>query len=100
DCDRAPLYARQVDGGDKPGHDNGTTMVQFTLPKNSKVKQGKAWNPPPKGAEKGRWREYRIYRFDPDTGENPRLDTYWVDMNDCGPMVLYGLIWIKNNLDP
>ena len=26
-------------------------MVQFTLPKNSKVKQGKAWNPPPEGAE-------------------------------------------------
>ena len=75
-------------------------MVQFTLPKNSKVKQGKAWNPPPEGAEKGRWREYRIYRFDPDTGENPRLDTYWVDMNDCGPMVLDGLIWIKNNVDP
>lgn len=75
-------------------------MVQFTLPKNSKVKQGKAWNPPPEGAEKGRYREYRIYRFDPDTGENPRLDTYWVDMNDCGPMVLDGLIWIKNNVDP
>src|SRR6188768_3221775 len=75
-------------------------MVQFTLPKNSKVKQGKAWNPPPEGAEKARYREYRIYRFDPDTGENPRLDTYWVDMNDCGPMVLDGLIWIKNNVDP
>ena len=75
-------------------------MVQFTLPKNSKVKQGKAWNPPPEGAEKGCWREYRIYRFDPDIGENPRLDTYWVDMNDCGPMVLDGLIWIKNKVDP
>ena len=39
-------------------------MVQFTLPKNSKVRQGKAWNPPPSGAKEGRWREYRIYRFD------------------------------------
>ena len=53
----------------------GLKMVQFTLPKNSKVKQGKAWNPPPEGAEEGRWREYRIYRFDPDTGENPRNST-------------------------
>ena len=35
-------------------------MVHFTLPKNSKVKQGKAWNPPPAGSEDGRWREYRI----------------------------------------
>ncbi|MGZ5917352.1 MAG: 2Fe-2S iron-sulfur cluster-binding protein, partial [Methyloceanibacter sp.] len=75
-------------------------MVQFTLPTNSKVKQGKAWNPPPEGAEEGRWREYRIYRFDPETGENPRLDTYWVDMAECGPMVLDALIWIKNTIDP
>ena len=75
-------------------------MVEFTLPKNSKVQPGKAWNPPPQGAEAGRWREYRIYRFDPDKAENPRLDTYWVDMKECGPMVLDGLIWIKNNIDP
>ena len=40
-------------------------MVQFTLPKNSKVTTGKAWNPPPEGTQVGRWREYRIYRFDP-----------------------------------
>ena len=75
-------------------------MVQFTLPKNSKVKKGKAWNSPPAGAEQGRWREYRIYRFDPENGENPRIDTYWVDMNECGPMVLDALIWIKNTIDP
>ena len=75
-------------------------MVQFTLPKNSKVKKGKAWNPPPAGAEVGRGREYRIYRFDPETGENPRVDNYWVDMKECGPMVLDALIWIKNNIDP
>ena len=50
-------------------------MVQFTLPKNSKVSRGKAWNPPPSGAPEARYRVYRIYRFDPDTGENPRLDT-------------------------
>src|SRR5581483_7063624 len=77
----------------------GLAMVQFTLPRNSKVTKGKAWNPPPQGAEDGRWREYRIYRYDPETGENPRLDTYWVDMNECGPMVLDALIWIKNNVD-
>ena len=43
-------------------------MVQFTLPRNSKVKQGKAWNPPPSGAPEARYRVYRIYRFDPETG--------------------------------
>src|SRR3972149_6911590 len=75
-------------------------MVQFTLPKNSKVRRGKAWTPPPEGKEEGRWREYRVYRFDPETGENPRVDTYWVDMDECGPMVLDALIWIKNKIDP
>src|ERR1051325_9708657 len=75
-------------------------MVQFTLPKNSKVKKGKAWNPPAAGAEVGRWREYRIYRFDPETDGTRRVETYWVDMKDCGRMVLAAMIWIKNNIDP
>ena len=38
--------------------------------------------------------------YDALKAENPRLDTYWVDMKECGPMVLDGLIWIKNNVDP
>ncbi|ODA68171.1 Succinate dehydrogenase iron-sulfur subunit [Methyloligella halotolerans] len=74
-------------------------MVELTLPKNSKIKKGKTWNPPPKDAEKNRWREYKVYRYDPDTEENPRVDTYWVDTADCGPMVLDALLWIKNNVD-
>ncbi|WP_245329344.1 2Fe-2S iron-sulfur cluster-binding protein, partial [Bradyrhizobium canariense] len=44
-------------------------------------------------------REFQVYRWNPDDGRNPRLDTYFVDMSDCGPMVLDGLIWIKNNID-
>jgi succinate dehydrogenase / fumarate reductase iron-sulfur subunit len=72
-------------------------MVQLTLPKNSKVTAGKAWERP-KGAS--RLREYRIYRYDPDSGGNPRTDTYFVDLDDCAPMVLDGLIWIKNKVDP
>ena len=66
-------------------------MVEFTLPKNSKVTEGKAW-PAPAGARN--LREYRIYRWNPDDGHNPRLDTYQVDVGDCGPMVLDALIWI------
>ena len=45
-------------------------------------------------------REYRIYRWNPDDGHNPRIDTYQVDLGDCGPMVLDALIWIKNKIDP
>ena len=72
-------------------------MVQFTLPKNSKITQGKTW-PRPVNAKSQR--ECRIYRWSPDDRRNPRIDTYYVDTGDCGPMVLDGLIWIKNNVDP
>jgi len=72
-------------------------MVEFTLPKNSRVTQGKAWPAPLQARD---LREYRIYRWNPDDGNNPRLDTYYVDLDDCGPMVLDGLIWIKNKVDP
>src|ERR1700682_6249692 len=72
-------------------------MVEFTLPKNSKVTEGKTWAYPT-GAHDVR--EYRIYRWNPDDGKNPHLDTYYVDTGDCGPMVLDALIWIKNNIDP
>ena len=72
-------------------------MVQLTLPKNSKVTTGKVW-PKPEGAK--RLREYRVYRYDPDTGANPRMDTYFIDRDDVAPMVLDGLIYIKNAIDP
>ncbi|EIM75190.1 succinate dehydrogenase iron-sulfur subunit [Nitratireductor sp. B36] len=72
-------------------------MVEITLPKNSRVKEGKVW-PKPEGATN--LREYKIYRWSPDDEENPRVDTYYIDMDDCGPMVLDGLIYIKNKIDP
>ena len=71
-------------------------MVQLTLPKNSTVKKGKSWNKP--GAS-GKWKEFRIYRWTPDDDENPRIDSYWIDLEDCGPMVLDALIKIKGDID-
>jgi succinate dehydrogenase / fumarate reductase iron-sulfur subunit len=72
-------------------------MVELTLPRNSKPVEGKVW-PKPEGAT--RLEELRVYRYDPDGEANPRIDTYYVDRDDCGPMVLDALIWIKNNIDP
>jgi len=72
-------------------------MVHFTLPRNSKVAAGKTWNRPEGG---GDWKEFRIYRWDPDVEGNPHFDTYWVDAARCGPMVLDALIKIKNEIDP
>ena len=71
-------------------------MAEFTLPKNSKVQQGKTW-PKPQG---NRLQDFKIYRWNPDDGQNPRIDTYHVDMDKCGPMVLDALIKIKNEHDP
>jgi succinate dehydrogenase / fumarate reductase iron-sulfur subunit len=75
-------------------------MVEFTLPKNSRVTEGKAWPLPKKATGSKGTRDYRVYRYDPDSGANPHMDTYTVDLDDCGPMVLDALIWIKNKIDP
>jgi succinate dehydrogenase / fumarate reductase, iron-sulfur subunit len=72
-------------------------MAEFSLPKNSRMTEGRIW-PRPDGAKTVK--EFRIYRYDPDTGANPRIDTYFVDREDCGPMVLDGIIWIKSKIDP
>jgi succinate dehydrogenase / fumarate reductase, iron-sulfur subunit len=71
-------------------------MAEFTLPANSKVKVGNTW-PKPEGAKSVR--AFKVYRYDPDKGENPRVDTYPIDMDQCGPMVLDALIKIKNEID-
>jgi succinate dehydrogenase / fumarate reductase iron-sulfur subunit len=72
-------------------------MAEFLLPPDSRVKAGKSFKAP---AGVSNIRRFMIYRYDPDSGENPRLDTYEVDMDTCGPMVLDALIKIKNEIDP
>ena len=72
-------------------------MVQLRLPKNSRVLTGKTW-PMPKGATN--IRKFKVYRWSPDDNENPRVDTYFVDIDTCGPMILDALIKIKSEIDP
>jgi succinate dehydrogenase / fumarate reductase iron-sulfur subunit len=72
-------------------------MAELALPKNSRLVEGKSW---PKPAGANNLREFKIYRWDPDGESNPRLDTYYVDLDDCGPMILDAIIWIKNKVDP
>src|SRR5882724_8693965 len=71
-------------------------MAEFTLPANSKVGAGKIV-PAPAGAK--RVKAFKVYRWNPDDGQNPRLDTFEVDLDACGPMVLDALIKIKNEVD-
>ncbi len=72
-------------------------MAEFRLPTHSRVQKGKDYRVTG-GA--GPVRRFVVYRYDPDSGENPRLDTYEVDTASCGPMVLDALIKIKNEIDP
>jgi succinate dehydrogenase / fumarate reductase iron-sulfur subunit len=73
-------------------------MVQLTLPPGSRIdKHGKV-HKAPAGAKQPV--TFRVYRYDPDTGANPRIDSYEIDMAACGPMVLDALIKIKNEVDP
>jgi succinate dehydrogenase / fumarate reductase iron-sulfur subunit len=71
-------------------------MAMITLPKNSRVVEGDTYSAP---ADAKNVKRFKVYRWDPDTGKNPRLDTYDVDMDACGPMVLDALIKIKNEVD-
>jgi succinate dehydrogenase / fumarate reductase iron-sulfur subunit len=71
-------------------------MVEFNLPANSKVQEGKTF-PVPAGATN--IKAFKVYRWSPDDDDNPRVDTYHVDLDDCGPMVLDALIKIKNEVD-
>ena len=72
-------------------------MVEFALPANSKIGSGKSW-PKPEAAQTTK--TFKVYRWNPDDGENPRIDTFEVDLDSCGPMVLDALIKIKNEVDP
>jgi succinate dehydrogenase / fumarate reductase iron-sulfur subunit len=62
-------------------------MVQLSLPKNSTVVVGNTFIAA-SGAT--RVKTFRVYRWSPDDDANPRIDTYEVDLDTCGPMVLLG----------
>ena len=77
-------------------HSLNWKMAEFSLPANSVVKERKTF-PAPSGATNTK--KFKIYRYDPDSGDNPRLDTFVIDLDDCGPMVLDALNKIKNETD-
>jgi len=71
-------------------------MVEIRLPQNSKVLKGNRFelnrNVPNK-------KVLEIYRYDPDSTSNPRKDYFEIDIDECGPMVLDALIYIKSKID-
>jgi succinate dehydrogenase / fumarate reductase iron-sulfur subunit len=71
-------------------------MAELTLPAGSRPKPGQSFKAPA-GAK--RVKTFKIYRWDPDKGGNPTIDSYEIDLDACGPMVLDALIKIKNEID-
>ncbi|MDX2050506.1 MAG: succinate dehydrogenase iron-sulfur subunit [Rickettsiaceae bacterium] len=71
-------------------------MAEFRLPPNSRVKNGQYHKHIGKSSN---IKKFKIYRYNPDLSDNPRLDTYEVDLDTCGPMVLDALLKIKNEID-
>ncbi|MBN8828595.1 MAG: succinate dehydrogenase iron-sulfur subunit [Sphingobacteriia bacterium] len=71
-------------------------MVEFALPKNSKIKKGKEYK---SKKESKNIKKFHIYRYDPDSGDNPSVDTYELDLDSCGPMILDALIKLKGETD-
>ena len=71
-------------------------MAKFTLPINSIVKKGKTYQ---LDSEPKNMLTVDVYRYNPDNGSNPYIDTYILDKNNFGPMALDVLLYIKNKVD-
>ncbi|QXQ07409.1 succinate dehydrogenase iron-sulfur subunit [Sphingosinicellaceae bacterium] len=74
-------------------------MAEFTLPANSKVEKGRHWPLVDPCAAK-RVKSFAIYRWESHSGRNPHLDTFDIDLDECGPMVLDALLKITAEIDP
>src|SRR3546814_5698805 len=72
-------------------------MAEFRLPANSRIKEGKT-HKADAGAKAVK--AFKVYRWNGEDGQNPHTDTFEIDLEKCGPMVLDALIKIKNEVDP
>lgn len=78
-------------------------MVEFALPKNSKINEKGVVHTAKDGATN--IKKFNVYRWDPENVDehgnprNPRMDVYEIDMDNCAPMVLDALIKMKDEMD-
>ena len=76
-------------------------MVELTLPKNSKISSKGIVHKADKSAagEGAKFRTFKVYRYAPDSPENPRVDSYEIDISNVS-MILDAIIKIKDEIDP
>ena len=68
-------------------------MAEFRLPKNSRPEKGGTVH---KAEGATNVKKFKVYRYNPDSGRNPYFDTFEIDTDKCGPMVLDALIKMKS----
>ena len=71
-------------------------MAEFRLPANSRLTKDGVTHSANGAANVKR---FKVYRYDPDSGKNPHYDTFEIDLDTCGPMVLDALIKMKSEQD-
>ena len=70
-------------------------MSRISLPNNSKFSKGNYY----KGKNINKLKKINVYRWDPDKKINPTVDTFEIDLDKCGQMVLDALMLIKDQID-
>lgn len=88
-CSKLPALARRTRNLN-PIFIRATSTAAEADPSSSVPVKGKPVNP----------KKFSIYRWNPENVDKPHMQTYTIDTNDCGPMVLDALIKIKNEMDP
>lgn len=86
-----------VTGATRYQRERQVPMVEFRLPANSRPRPGRVWPAPQAGA---RVKRFHVYRWNPEDGDNPRVDVFPIDLDHSGAMVLDALVKIKNEIDP
>ena len=71
-------------------------MTRISLPSNSKFSKGKYY----KGDNLNNIKKINVYRWNPDDKNNPTIDTFEINLDISGQMVLDALILIKDKIDP
>ncbi len=71
-------------------------MAEFRLPKNSRIEKNGTVH---KAEGATSVKKFKVYRYNPDSGRNPHFDTFEIDTENCGPMVLDALIKMKSEQD-
>jgi hypothetical protein len=72
------------------------SFPQYSLLKKTEFKQNLS------DEEKKSMKKFVIHRYDPDQPENSTRQymAYYIDLKECGPMILDALIKIKDEVDP